>query len=137
VGAPRQPELRRKKKPLHRKTTAQQAAIAALPFRESSGVVACVTSDVDDETDPAATARAPARHRAPDLRSEPRHYGRNKIPRVSFASPSAKNRALGKENPPRVLHSGKNCTRRREASPSAIEPMPLGEERTQKRKICI
>ena len=38
---------------------------------------------------------------------QPIHYGRDNIPRVSLASPSAKNRALGKENLPRVLHSGK------------------------------
>jgi hypothetical protein len=41
------------------------------------------------------------------------HYGRSKIPRVPRASPSAKNRALGEDNLPRVLHSGKKCTRGR------------------------
>ena len=47
---------------------------------------------------------------------------------MSLASPSAKNRALGKENLPRVLHSGKNCTRGREAFPSAAEILALGKE---------
>jgi hypothetical protein len=56
------------------------------------------------------------------------HYGRGKIPRVSLASPSAKNRALGKENLPQVLHSGNNCTRGREAFPSAAEILALGKE---------
>jgi hypothetical protein len=36
-------------------------------------------------------------------------------PRVPHASPSSKNRALGEDNLPRVLHSGKNCTRGRKA----------------------
>ena len=57
------------------------------------------------------------------------HYGRDKIPRVLLASPSAKNRVLGKENLPRVLHSGKNCTRGREAFPSAVEILALGKEK--------
>ena len=57
------------------------------------------------------------------------HYGRGKIPRVSQASPSAKNRAFGKANLPRVLHSGKNSTRRREALPSAAKCLALGKER--------
>ena len=56
------------------------------------------------------------------------HYGRDKIPRVSLASPSAKNRTLGKEDLPRVLHSGKNCTRGREAFPSAAEILALGKD---------
>ena len=56
------------------------------------------------------------------------HYGRGTIPRVSQASPSAKNWALGKANLPRVLHSGKNSTRRREALPSAAECLALGKE---------
>jgi auxin responsive GH3 family protein len=47
------------------------------------------------------------------------HYGRSNIPRVSRTSPSAKNRALREDNLPRVLHSGKNCTRGRWPSPSA------------------
>ena len=59
---------------------------------------------------------------------EDTHYGRGKIPRVSQASPSAKNRALGKANLPRVLHSGKNSTRGREALPSAAECLALGKE---------
>jgi hypothetical protein len=57
------------------------------------------------------------------------HYGRMDISRVSIASLSAKNRALGEEPLPRVLHSGKKNTRGREASPSAIGSMALGEER--------
>ena len=57
------------------------------------------------------------------------HYGRGKILRVSQASPSAKNRALSKANLPRVLHSGKNSTRGREALPSAAECLALGKER--------
>ena len=56
------------------------------------------------------------------------HYRRGKIPRVSLASPSAKNQALGKENLPRVLHSGNNCTRGREVFPSAAEILALGKE---------
>ena len=56
------------------------------------------------------------------------HYGRGKIPRVLLASPSAKNRALEKENLSRVLHSVKNCTRGREAFPSAAEILTLGKE---------
>ena len=56
------------------------------------------------------------------------HYGRGKIPRVSLAFPSAKNRSLAKENLLRVLHSGKNCTRGREAFPSASENLALGKE---------
>jgi hypothetical protein len=56
------------------------------------------------------------------------HYRRGKISRVSQASPSAKNRALGEVNLPRVLHSGKNCTRGREAFPSATECLALGKE---------
>ena len=56
------------------------------------------------------------------------HYGRGKILRLSLAFPSAKNRALGKENLSRVLHSGKNCTRGREAFPSAAENLALGKE---------
>ena len=57
------------------------------------------------------------------------HYGRGKIPRVSQASSSAKNRARGKANLSRVLHSGKNSTRGREALPSAAECLALGKER--------
>ena len=48
---------------------------------------------------------------------------------MSQASPSAKNRALGKANLPRVLHSGKNSTGGREALPSATECLALGKER--------
>ena len=48
---------------------------------------------------------------------------------MSQASPSAKNRTLGKANLPRVLHSGKNSTRGREALPSAAECLALGKER--------
>ena len=48
---------------------------------------------------------------------------------MSQASPSAKNRVLGKANLPRVLHSGKNSTRGREALPSAAECLALGKER--------
>ena len=59
----------------------------------------------------------------------PSNYGRGKIPWVSQTSPSAKNRALGKANLPRVLHSGKNSTRGREALPSAAECLALGKER--------
>jgi hypothetical protein len=40
---------------------------------------------------------------------------RTVIPRVPGTSPRAKNRALGEANLPRVLHSGKNCTRGRRA----------------------
>jgi disease resistance protein RPM1 len=47
------------------------------------------------------------------------HYRRTVIPRVPGTSPRAKNRALGEANLPRVLHSGKNCTRGRWSSPSA------------------
>jgi hypothetical protein len=47
------------------------------------------------------------------------HYGRMEIPRVPRASPSAKYRAFGEETLPRVLHSGKKCTRGRGSSPSA------------------
>jgi hypothetical protein len=47
------------------------------------------------------------------------HYGRVEIPRVPQDSPSAKYRALGEETLPRVLHSGKKCTRGRGSSPSA------------------
>ena len=57
-----------------------------------------------------------------------RHYGRDKISRVSLASPSAKNRALGKENLPRVLHSGNNYTRGREVFLSAAEILALDKE---------
>jgi hypothetical protein len=57
------------------------------------------------------------------------HYGRMDISRVSIASPSAKNRALGEDTLRRVLHSGKKNTQGREASPSAIGSMALGEER--------
>jgi hypothetical protein len=73
---------------------------------------------------------------------------RSKVPRVSLASPSAKNRALGEENLPRVLHSGKRgfpeCrrvhgTRGREALREG--PLPRvqhsGKRGTQKRKFCI
>ena len=56
------------------------------------------------------------------------HYGRGKILRVSLASLSAKNWALGKENLPRVLHSGKNCTRGREVFPSAAEILALSKD---------
>jgi hypothetical protein len=41
------------------------------------------------------------------------HYGRSKLSRVPHTSPSAKNRALREANLPRVLHSGKKCTRGR------------------------
>jgi hypothetical protein len=70
------------------------------------------------------------------------HYERSKIPRVSHASPSAKNRALEEVNLPRVLHSGKQgfpeCrkvygTRERPSSSSAT----LEEERHSRNKICI
>jgi hypothetical protein len=43
------------------------------------------------------------------------HYGRSNLCRVPRTSPRAKNRALGEDNLPRVLHSGKNCTRGRRA----------------------
>ena len=65
-----------------------------------------------------------------------RHYGRGKIPRVSQASPSAKNRALGKANLPRVLHSGKNSTRGREALPSAAECLALGKRAALGKEKC-
>jgi hypothetical protein len=54
------------------------------------------------------------------------HYGRMDISRVSIASPSAKNRALGEDPLPRVLHSGKKNTQGREK---------LGEERHSRTKI--
>ena len=57
------------------------------------------------------------------------HYGRGKIPRVSQAFSSVKNQALGKANLLRVLHSGKNSTRGREALLSAAECLALGKER--------
>ena len=47
---------------------------------------------------------------------------------MSLASPSAKNRALGKENLPRVLHSGNNYTRGREVFLSAAEILALDKE---------
>jgi len=63
------------------------------------------------------------------------HYGRTEIFRVSQASPSAKNWALGEDDLSRVLHSGKNCTRRREASPSAVAYLALGEEQHSKKAL--
>jgi len=62
------------------------------------------------------------------LREAISHCGRIKISRVSQASPSAKNRALGEVNLPRVLYSGKNYTRRRETFSSATKYLALGEE---------
>jgi hypothetical protein len=53
--------------------------------------------------------------------------GASKIPRVSHASPSAKNRTLKEATLPLVLHSGRNCTQGREAFPSAEKSMALGE----------
>jgi hypothetical protein len=50
----------------------------------------------------------------------------NKTLREKQDSPSAKNWALGL---PRVLHSGKNCTRGREVFPSADKCPTIGEER--------
>jgi hypothetical protein len=50
-----------------------------------------------------------------EAHSKHQHYGRTVIPRVPGASPRAKNRALGEADLPRVLHSGKNCTRGRRA----------------------
>jgi hypothetical protein len=44
------------------------------------------------------------------------HYGRSKLSRVPHTSPSAKNRALGEANLPRVLHSGKTGTRKRKVT---------------------
>ena len=54
---------------------------------------------------------------------------------MSLASPSAKNRTLGEENLPRVLHSGKNCTRGREAFSSAAEILALGKEQHSRKAL--
>jgi hypothetical protein len=74
------------------------------------------------------------------------HYGRTVIPRVPGTSPSAKNRALGEANLPRVLHSGKRAfpecreghgtlgkfgTRGKSSSPRAT----LGEGGTRKMNL--
>jgi hypothetical protein len=56
------------------------------------------------------------------------HYGRMDISRVSSASPSVKNRALGEEHLPRVLHSGKKNTRGRETLALADENWYLTAE---------
>jgi hypothetical protein len=84
-----------------------------------------------------ATAQASALSRYCHSGSFRTNYGRSKIPRVSNTSPSAKNRALGEATFPRVLHSGKNCTRGREAFPSADECPTLGEDRHSQKEICI
>ena len=55
---------------------------------------------------------------------------------MSQASPSAKNRALGKANLPRVLHSEKNSTQGREALPSAAECLALGKRAALGKEKC-
>jgi hypothetical protein len=71
----------------------------------------------------------PLKKKTENKKKNGKPYGRDKISRVSQASPNAKNRALGKANLPRVLHSGKNSTRGREALSSAAECLALGKER--------
>jgi hypothetical protein len=78
----------------------------------------------------------------------PKHYGRIEIPRVSQASPSAKNRALGEASLPRVLHSGKRGFPECRSLPGTRgrttlrkDPLPRaqhsGKSRTRGRKVLL